>query len=152
MDRGAWRATVHGVAKSQTQLIETNTFTFIHNSLQLRCASSIVLQHVACQVPSQRLNLHCLHCKMDSTLDHQGSPPECTCKSPSFKSRRDPETFCKQFSETHVSGTSSHFYLLLQEQSLLQDEGAKRIQFGAFLTSTPLPFNHLFKKYLIRST
>ena len=66
MDRGAWRATVHGVANSQTELIETNTFTFIYTSLQLRCASSIVLQLVVCQVPNQRLNLHCLHCKMDS--------------------------------------------------------------------------------------
>ena len=27
MDRGVWQATVHGVAKNQTQL--TNTFTFI---------------------------------------------------------------------------------------------------------------------------
>ena len=29
MDRGAWRATVHGVAKSQTQLSDF-TFTFTH--------------------------------------------------------------------------------------------------------------------------
>ena len=34
MDRGAWRATAHGVAKSQTQQSNfqraTNTFTFIY--------------------------------------------------------------------------------------------------------------------------
>jgi len=31
MDRGAWRATVHGVTKSQTRLV-TNTFTFHFHS------------------------------------------------------------------------------------------------------------------------
>ena len=30
MDRGAWRATVHGVTKSQTQLSDTNTHTYMH--------------------------------------------------------------------------------------------------------------------------
>ena len=29
MDRGAWRATVHGAAKSQTQQIDSNTFFLI---------------------------------------------------------------------------------------------------------------------------
>ena len=31
MDRGAWRATVHGVIKSWTRLSKTNTFTFFHD-------------------------------------------------------------------------------------------------------------------------
>ena len=31
MDRGTWRATVHGVAKSQTQLKRLNTSTVIYN-------------------------------------------------------------------------------------------------------------------------
>ena len=30
MDRGAWRATVHGVAKSQTQLSDSHTHTHTH--------------------------------------------------------------------------------------------------------------------------
>ena len=32
MDRGAWQATVHGVAKSQTQLSEFTSLHFIHNT------------------------------------------------------------------------------------------------------------------------
>ena len=34
MDRGAWRATVHGVTKSQTQL-STHTHTHTHTHTQL---------------------------------------------------------------------------------------------------------------------
>ena len=34
MERGAWRATIHGVAKSQTQLV-TNTFTFVLSSVNI---------------------------------------------------------------------------------------------------------------------
>ena len=34
MDRGAWRATVHGVTESQTQLV-TNTFTFVLSSINI---------------------------------------------------------------------------------------------------------------------
>ena len=34
MKRGAWRATVHGVAKSQTQL--SNTFTFVFSTLTVK--------------------------------------------------------------------------------------------------------------------
>ena len=30
MDKGAWRATVHGVAKSQTQLSDSHTHTHTH--------------------------------------------------------------------------------------------------------------------------
>ena len=33
MDRGAWQATVHGVAKSQTQLSDF-TFTFFHSKIK----------------------------------------------------------------------------------------------------------------------
>ena len=33
MDRGAWRATVHGVAKSRTQ-VRDFTFTFFHNKIK----------------------------------------------------------------------------------------------------------------------
>ena len=37
MDGGAWRATVHGVAKSRTQLSDF-TFTFIHSSVDTESA------------------------------------------------------------------------------------------------------------------
>ena len=30
MDRGAWRATVHGVAKSQTRLKQLSTYTHVY--------------------------------------------------------------------------------------------------------------------------
>ena len=30
MDRGAWRATVHGVAKGQTRLSNCHTHTYLH--------------------------------------------------------------------------------------------------------------------------
>ena len=30
MDKGAWRATIHGVAKGQTQLSDSHTYTHIH--------------------------------------------------------------------------------------------------------------------------
>ena len=32
MDRGAWQATVHGVAKSRTRLSEFTSLHFIHNT------------------------------------------------------------------------------------------------------------------------
>ena len=35
MDRGAWQATIHGVAKSQTQL--SNLILSLHFSLDLKC-------------------------------------------------------------------------------------------------------------------
>ena len=38
MDRGAWRATVHGVAKSQTQLSDF-TFTFHFHTLEKEMAT-----------------------------------------------------------------------------------------------------------------
>ena len=37
MDRGAWRATVHGVTKSQTQLTNTFTFTFHSENQSVLC-------------------------------------------------------------------------------------------------------------------
>ena len=37
MDRGAWWATVNGVAKSQTQLsMHTHTFSFVTNSIKIK--------------------------------------------------------------------------------------------------------------------
>ena len=41
MDRGAWRATVHGVAKSQTQL-SSFTFTFHFHALEKEMATTPV--------------------------------------------------------------------------------------------------------------
>jgi len=35
MDRGAWRATVHGVAKSQTRLNDYHTYTHPHTHIYL---------------------------------------------------------------------------------------------------------------------
>ena len=54
MDRGAWRATIHGVAKSWTQL-RTNTFTFkpaktfSHIDLIIMCVLSPALKVQGCR-------------------------------------------------------------------------------------------------------
>ena len=51
MDRGAWWATVHGVAKSQTQLSDF-TLTFCWNYIEIHvCVPSLTLWTVARQVP-----------------------------------------------------------------------------------------------------
>ena len=42
MDRGAWRATVHGVAKSQTRLSNSHTHTHTHTHPK-QAASVLIL-------------------------------------------------------------------------------------------------------------
>ena len=43
MDRKAWRATVHGIAKSQTQLSDfTFTFTFTYKTPSVQFSHSVV--------------------------------------------------------------------------------------------------------------
>ena len=39
MDKGAWRATVHGVAKSQTQLSDSHTHTHTHTHTHIHTKS-----------------------------------------------------------------------------------------------------------------
>ena len=41
MDRGAWQATVHGVAKSRTQL--SNFTSLLHRDLEVRAESAVTL-------------------------------------------------------------------------------------------------------------
>ena len=77
VDRGAWRATVHGVAKSRTRLSDF-TFTFKlyspWNSLGQNAGvgSRLLLQGI---FPIQGLNPGLPHCrKILYQLSHQGSP------------------------------------------------------------------------------
>ena len=51
MDRGAWRATVHGVAESQARLKHVNTYTYIADTqcrLRFRCTAVIELYLCIC--------------------------------------------------------------------------------------------------------
>ena len=48
MDRGTWRATVHGVTKSWTQLSDYHFFTYFASSSFIRYGLSLVIFPVCC--------------------------------------------------------------------------------------------------------
>ena len=82
-DRGAWRAAVHEVAKSQTQLSESTTASIVaEHQLQGMRASVAVARRLSCSntcgiFPDQGSNTCPLHWQMNSyPLDHQRSSRE----------------------------------------------------------------------------
>ena len=82
-DGGAWRAAVHEVAKSQTQLSESTTASIVaEHQLQGMRASVAVARRLSCSntcgiFPDQGSNTCPLHWQMNSyPLDHQRSSRE----------------------------------------------------------------------------
>ena len=82
-DGGAWRAAVHEVAKSQTQLSESTTASIVaEHQLQGMRASVAVARRLSCSntcgiFPDQGSNACSLHWQMNSyPLDHQRSSRE----------------------------------------------------------------------------